>query len=110
MDMGDSFNGYANRPTWTVALWLDNCEVASAEMRTMAEETFAAVVETDEPERSLIARYHHSGRLQEYVENLCPAYAGATMEADLLRFVLAWVDWRELADNYLSEHVEEYER
>ncbi|MCP4493350.1 MAG: hypothetical protein GY820_39500 [Gammaproteobacteria bacterium] len=103
MSMGDEYNGYSNRPTWTVALWLDNDKGTQEAVREMAESVRAVSEATEFLTAHEVAVRDLESALKDYAEELCPSNAGASMESDLIGWVLAWVDWRELAENYLSE-------
>ena len=80
----DSFNNYKNKPTWTIALWLQNDETLYSYWTKRAEEL---------PRRELVKEL----KLQiEDTDN--PLTEKATVYSDLLNYSLALVDWDEIAD------------
>lgn len=76
------YQGWKNRPTWAVALWLDNDGFEAPEEMTESFE---------------LAEY-----IKEMVEEGNPLSGETTMYADLLTGVLWDVDYREIAENILS--------
>lgn len=89
MSMDAEYNGYANRPTWTVSLWLEN----DYGLYTYTREMLA-----EEPEE------RRGEILKEYVEELCMGEEPlASMATDLLTWVLAWVEWDEVVKSLMAE-------
>lgn len=87
------YNGYANYPTWNVALWLDNDQTEYEMVRNMAR----SWIHSEHP------RYELSHWLKEYATEQNPLASDASSFADILGWALDQVDWYELADNYLQE-------
>lgn len=79
----DAYNGWTNRETWLVSLWLLNEEGTYTEARRLAT--------LPEPD----------GELKEYVEQLiADEYDKSSMLTDLINSALARVDWREIAASF----------
>ena len=93
----ESYNGWANYPTWAVTTWLGS-----------EESSHAALEHTVRAWDSRTAR--DGGTLSELADAVCDlaetlsaveaARAEATLASDLLGFALASVDWLELAQVY----------
>jgi cytosine/adenosine deaminase-related metal-dependent hydrolase len=104
MSFGEEYNGWSNRETWVVNLWLSNEEPlyqraleAAAEGR--AEGVAAAVgYGWGEDEQARCATNYAARSLQNLVgELVLDEYNRATMLADLINSALARVEWREIA-------------
>lgn len=116
------YNGWTNRETWAVALWIDNEGYAGGEHEVhgkadefvkeflLAEETGAL---TDL--QSIVGlRANCIADLAKWIEE---AIAGDREDAlgkdavglfeDLLDFALTRVDWREIATHYVDESIRE---
>lgn len=86
-------NGFANYPTWIVALWLDNSQDSQ---RFWAE--YAKAVR------------RHADPLRVLAEKLKEAHASVPFPAvygDLLSYALDQVDWHELASHLLADDSED---
>ena len=93
----DNYNGYTNRETWLVSLWINNEQGSHEYWR----------------ERAGSCRVNHPGRAAGYLAaelerefeegmgNILPASPG--FWDDLLGTALARVDWLEVADVLLEE-------
>ena len=85
----DNYNGYTNRETWLVCLWINNDENAQRHWLTIAADI------TDR------------GKLADFVEatyqDQLDSQDHTGMWLDLFGTALARVDWLEVADNLLSD-------
>lgn len=92
----ETYNGWTNYETWSVALWLDN------EPGTYEDARQIVHAELDD---------WRAGRdLREYVESLPDVesvLSGATMAADLLGTALSEVSWTEIAEHYREDEDED---
>lgn len=99
------YNGWTNYATWGVALVLDNDQGTYGYVRERAEEA------KDEAERRFQGRPHVTASLladaiKDFTEELCELgdSADPTMMArQVIMAGLAEVNWREIAENILSE-------
>lgn len=92
--METTYNGWTNRATWCVALWLDN----DGEFNYWRE-YLSSQLESDK--RTAVARLQHllqAGIEDRTHETLNPS----GMLSDLLMGCLASVNWREIALNCLN--------
>lgn len=83
------YNGWKNRETWAVALWLTNDEVAYHNAMEL--------VQGKSPEQ---AAADLRDRLQEEASRRIPE---ASLWADLIQGALSEVDWLEVAKALLEE-------
>lgn len=84
-----TYNGWTNKPTWLVHLWLTNdygLYHATREVLAGAQDREAAL-------RDFV----------EHVHNVEAAVGNAGLLADLLGWALALVNWREVADAFAEE-------
>jgi len=84
------YNGYSNKPTWLVSLWLTNDEEFYNSLLAVLQDT----------ERSDWAAV-----IQSIVEDNIPVdddlYSG--LYSDLLNWALAFVDWEEVASVFAED-------
>jgi len=90
-----TYEGWANRPTWSVNLWLTNDRYTDSELRRICNRGSA---------------YEAAQALQEFVEEMMDdTLSGSSLQSDLLSWALAYVDWREIVENNREEEEEEEE-
>ncbi len=91
--MTDTYNGWTNRETWLVGLWLDNEETSYTVCRMMARQTLE---KEGDRAAGVFATY-----LREEIENSIPPLPG--LAGDLMGVALAKVNWYEIAKHYLDD-------
>lgn len=84
------YNGYTNKPTWAVSLWINNDEGLQSHILEMAH---CACGNT----------YKLSINLKEHFTNLEYPLKDASVYMDLLNWALAYVDWDELAEHFIND-------
>ena len=89
--MPKDYNGWANRSTWLVALWLDNDPYTYGEARTLA-------LATDNPHDAGDAVKCFVEGMQE--EMVKPAFGLFT---DLVTQAMCEVDWLKIGKHYREE-------
>lgn len=102
------YNGWSNYETWEFALWFDNDEALYDERVRVGQSIF----EEAEPDgcitKSDRARIDFSDWLKEWAEENAPDL-GASLWSDLLSAAISEIDFREIADSWLSE-IDGYEQ
>ena len=95
------YNGWANYPTWNVHLWLTNDEGLYRSALHMA-----AMAKADREDME--PAYRLENELQSWCEDLLPEIMseGASFASDLLGWAMGHVDWREIAQAFLSDIAE----
>lgn len=105
------YNGFVNRETWLVVLWINNSEPLNREIDAMLvgileesinPESCMASIETTHPER---AQYILTNRLKEFFSENNPLETG--LYSDLLTSALDSVDWGEVATHILVSVLED---
>lgn len=87
--MGDErYNGWTNRETWLVNLWLTNDEATYASAREAVS-------------REGVNLYRSGQALHDIVDELVGEQTGFV--ADLINAALARVNWREIAESFSAE-------
>ena len=89
------YNGYTNYPTWVVELWIDNNRFDHDYWLEMA--------------RQHNSIYDLSAALKSNYEMVNPLGDDASVFSDLMTWALAYVNWDEIAKNYLDAITEEEE-
>jgi len=82
MYVEEEFNGYTNKPTWTLAIWLETDESLKNYWKYKTKSL---------PEDEL------SKELQAYFEDRNPLSMEFTFYSDILTNSIKLIDWRELA-------------
>ena len=93
--MCKEYNGWANYPTWNVALWLDNDQGLQEMALEIARQDFEFEFERDEAYREL-------------VENIIGGMDDCGMRTDLLGWTLSSVEWRAISATYKEQVAEGY--
>ena len=94
----NDYQGWDTYETWVISLWMDN-EAKQAVKMQMQAQSFLGQNKGDKRE----AAYDFAQWLQaEFEENLPHAYK-ADVYGDLLSGALSQVDWREIADYWMSD-------
>lgn len=106
-DIGEC-QGYANRETWAVCLWIDNDEGTQAEAARMAAEARYNVSDDENVEKGVwtpeeAERFNLGDELKDWIEEGMPELEAATMASGLLGGALARVDWDKVARHYLDK-------
>lgn len=95
----DTYNGWANKPTWLVNLWMTNDEGGEAWLREQVEQ---AIDDSDGDRDDAVSA------LADALEEQHAEYAGdhgpqAGVMSDLLSWALAMVNWREIAESHIDD-------
>jgi len=78
----EEFNGYCNKPTWTLAIWLDTDESLKNYWRYKSKS---------------LSEDELSKELQTYFEDRNPLSKEFTIYSDMLNNSLKLINWREVA-------------
>lgn len=84
----EKYEGWTNKPTWIVNLWLSNDEPLYRQTRQLV---------ADNKDRDL------PKILEEFVGSLLPLAMEANLYADLITWALSYVNWEEIAEAWLEE-------
>ena len=99
----EKYNGWSNYETWNVKLWLDN-DAGSQELQQewlqQAKDTPINPVWT----REQTTKFTLEKLIEEFVYENNPLADQANMYADLIGAALGHVDYREIAENIMSDN------
>ena len=84
------YNGWTNKPTWAVALWINNDQGL--------QEMVIEAARNDKDDSYLLADWLQD----QFADELNPIAEDASMYADLLNWALAYVDWKSLAEHFIE--------
>lgn len=114
------YNGWPNKPTWAVALWIDNEQrtqetargiVRGAHVLHEREKGLAAL--SPDPNADLFVVSWQQTAAQAFKDWIAdaanPLAESANLYTDLLGWALSYVDWRHLAEHY-DEQVQAADR
>lgn len=106
--MCNEYNGWINKQSWSVALWLDNDYNTYHYVLAMVEQIKSDAPTSDQVGRGVwtveqYIRFTLADRLEELVKDSNPLADSATMYTDLLSHAIAAVDWQAVAGHYLEE-------
>lgn len=98
--MCNEYNGYTNKQTWQVSLWLDN----EYNSYTFYTEIATELLEND----SESALRELADRIESDIKEANPCQ-DANMYSDLIGHALAVIDWQEVAQSFIDVATEEME-
>jgi len=94
-----TYNGWANYETWCVNLWIDNDQGT----QEMWAESTARIWEQSERKEEAVSAL--ASMLKEELSVVPDEVTG--MMADLLGAALGEVDWHEIAEHMVENHIQE---
>lgn len=89
----DKYNGWTNRATWLVQLWLDNEQGTQVALYDIARSNRESLANT-------------ADGIKDYIEELLPELDG--FAADLMSVAIGEVNWSEIAEHAI-ENLDEQE-
>jgi hypothetical protein len=99
-----SYNGYTNKETWLVNLWMNNDETSASMMRDWARVAIEDNGATSEDSYWFMqAVKDMAQQLQQYVEEMPSESVG--LMSDLLRCAVGSVNWREIASVWITDEL-----
>ena len=97
-----TYNGWKNRETWVVALWIDGTEISQKFWDDKARDALnlhSKVTNFVEDQEAAVV--YLSDDLRITIETASPIY-GNNVYADLLNGALENVDWHEIAEHLIE--------
>lgn len=106
--MSTQYNGWTNRETWLVKLWIDNEQGEQDYWQEIAAETYEQAKSSDCWTKEEAARFALSERLKDNYDEakndlLESAKLSASVWSDLLGTALCSVNWDEIAESMITD-------
>ncbi len=105
MNNSKTYNGWSNYETWNVKLWIDNDQGIHTHFNDRAESLLNLPSTSEYWTQQESAKFNLADEIKEYLEENNPLNDSASMFTDLLNAAISEVDFREIAENILSEKV-----
>lgn len=101
-----TYNGWTNRETWLVNLWIGNEEGSYRYWREEALRHWNRAMEDHADDPKQHAKQDLADQLKEEITDQAPTVT-ADLYADLMDCALCEIDWWEIADHLLTEFAEQ---
>jgi len=101
-----TYNGWTNRETWLVNLWLGNNERSYRYWREEALQHWNRAIDSHADEPKHQARQDLAEQLKEEIADEYPSVT-ADLYSDLMECALSEIDWWEIAGHLLEDFAEE---
>ena len=110
------YSGYTNKPTWLISLWIDNDEGSHNYVNELAQNCLINNDHEEEANKDIKEQIKElsTNDLADLLEDMHSEQAhellgSASVFTDLMRFVLAYVNWNEVAQGYIEQALENME-
>jgi len=102
--MSDKYNGYSNKPTWSVMLWAYNDSEGAAEYHD--EMACDALSDNDGDKEA--ATWQLAARLESEYDKSNPLTDKPGVYSEILSWALAMVNWTEIAEHMINDLYDEW--
>ena len=102
--MSEKYNGWTNYETWVVNLWMSNDEGSYHYWTDIVRDFYDEADSDDTFTKKESAIYNLTNQLKDqHIDNQPDTYG---VYADLITAALDTVDWREIAEHWIDDHIE----
>ena len=102
MSKEEKYNGWTNRETWLVNLWIDNEESSQTYWRNEAKEIWANAQVEEHFTKFENAWLYLADALEEYFDNFEFGAPTHGLYKDMLTTAFGRVEWREIATSMIE--------
>ena len=100
------YNGYTNKPTWSIMNWINNDQIIHNHFQNIIHKNFIDRTKVGIVNKIVIGDYIKSW-FSNYNDDTSGLLGEANPIADILGYVLAIINWEEIAEHLIDDYESE---